>query len=109
MAASMAKKAKKKNIAQKMKKNKLSFIAICLIFIILALVSIRLYSNWNAIGKNREQIDSLNEEYKHRRIANEALQEKVDAPTDDAYIEDVANDNGYRNADEVMFYLSESD
>ena len=109
MAASKAKKIQKKNVAQKMKKNRLGFIAICTIAIVLAIVSMRLYSNWSAIGKNREQLDALNAEYKHRRISNEALEKKRDAPIDDEYIEDIANDNNYRNANDVMFYLNESD
>ena len=103
------KRNQKRSVAKKLRKTKLGFIPMVSIAIIIALLSIHLWNNWVAIGKKNEQIAALTQEYNHKRIKNDALQQKVDAPVDEEYIIDVARDNGYRRSDEIIFYLNDGD
>jgi len=104
-----AKKSKnqKKTIAKKMKKGKLGFIPMVSIAVIVALFSIKIVQNLDSYGKNGDRIESLKKEYNHKRIQNEALQQKADAPIDDDYIREIAREKGYRDIDEDMFYFNE--
>ncbi|MCL1858826.1 MAG: septum formation initiator family protein [Oscillospiraceae bacterium] len=97
---------KKRSVARKMRKNKLGAIPMITLAIIIALLSVHLWNNKIAIDKKNEQIAALNQEYNHRRIKNDATQQKVDAPVDEEYIIDVAKDNGYRRSDEIIFYIN---
>jgi len=99
----------RKSVARKLKKTRLGFIPMVSIAIIIALLSIHLWNNWIKIGQKNEQIAILREEFNHRRINNEALEQRVKAVIDDEYIAEVAKDNGYRKSDEVIFYLNDGD
>jgi len=97
---------KRRNVAKKIRKNKLGFVPTITVFIIIALIAIPLWNNWTNIKKKTGEISVLTQEHNSRRIKNDALQQKVDAPVDDDYIIDVAIDNGYRKSDEILFYLN---
>jgi len=99
-------KNRKKNVAKKLRKNKLGFIPMAAIAIIVTLLSINLWNNWITINKNKEQIAALTQERNHKRIKNDATQQKVDSVVDDEYVIDVARKNGYRNSDEIIFYFN---
>lgn len=110
-AAARAKneKRQKKIISKKLKKGKMGFIPMLSIAIIIALISIKILQNLDLIGKNGEYIKSLEKEYNHARIQNEALRQKADAPIDDEYISEIARENGYRDLDEDVYYLNEGE
>jgi cell division protein FtsB len=103
------KKKQKKIIAKKVKKSKLGFIPMISIAVILAVISIKIFRNMDSIKKNDGHIEGLKQEYNHKRISNEALQQKVDADIDDEYIRERAREKGYRDLDEDMYYLNEGD
>ena len=98
-------KKRNKSVAKKLRKQRLGFIATISFFIIISVLLAKSWDNWNKIQNKNEQITQLEQDYNHRRINNEALQQKVDAPIDDEYIGDVAKDQGYRSSDEILFYL----
>jgi len=99
-------RSQKKSVARKLRKTKLGFIPMMSIAIIVALLSIHLWNNWIKIGQKEEQIAVLRNEFNHRRINNEALEQRIGSIIDDEYIAEVARDNGYRNSDEVLFFLN---
>ena len=103
------KKNRKKNVALKLRKTKLGFIAITAIIIIISLVTVPALNNQREINKGNEKIAMLEKEYEHLRIKNDATQQKIDAPIDDDYIIEAARDNGYRSSDEMLFYLNNGD
>jgi len=102
-------KNQKRSVAKKLRKTKLGLIPMISIAVIIALLSIHLWNNWITIGKKNEQIAALTQEYNHRRIRNDALQQKVDALVDEEYIADIAKDNGYRRSDEIIFYINDGE
>ena len=99
-------RSQRRNVYKKLRKNKMGFIPMISIAIIIALLSIHLWNNWIKIGDKNEQITTLDQEYNHRKIKNDATQQKVEAPVDEEYIIDIARDNGYRRSDEIIFYLN---
>ncbi|MCL1793763.1 MAG: hypothetical protein FWG34_07830 [Oscillospiraceae bacterium] len=104
-----AKKIQKKIIRENEKKRKLKPVAMLVIATIVVLFSINILHNLDAIKKNDEYIYSLEKEYNHKRINNEALRKKAETPIDDEYIREFARENGYRDIDEDMYYLNESE
>lgn len=102
-------KIQKRNVAKKVRKQKLGFVAkVAFVMIILVLFA-KSWDNWNKIQDRNEQITELEQEHNHRRISNDALQQKVDAPVDEEYIIDVAREQGYRGSDEILFYLNDGE
>ena len=99
-------KNQKKAARSKLRKTKLGFIPALSLVIIIALLSIHLWNNLSAINNKDGQIAELTQEFNSRRIKNDALQQKVDAPVDEEYIIDVARDNGYRKSDEIIFHIT---
>jgi len=99
----------RRRVAQKMKKHKLGFIPVFSAAVIIVLLSVNLWDNLINIRKKDDTISSLSQEHKSRRIKNEAMNEKVMAEVDDEYIAEVAAENGYRNSDEIIFYLISGD
>jgi len=108
-AKAKSKKNKEKIIAKKIKKSKLGVIPMLAVVIIITLISIKIFHNLDSIGKNNDHIDSLEKEYDHKRINNEARQQKIKAPVDDEYIREIARENGYRDLDEDIYYLNEGE
>lgn len=104
-----SKKKQKKIIAKKLKKSKLGLVPVLSIVVILVLISIKILHNLDSIGKNGEHIESLKKEFNHKRISNEALRQKVEAPVDDEYIGEIARENGYRDINEDIYYLNEGE
>lgn len=102
-------KKQEKIIAKKIKKSKLGFIPMLAVVVIITLISIKILQNLDSIGKNSDHIDSLKQEYNHKRINNEAWAQKIKAPVDDEYIREIARDSGYRDLDEDVYYLNEGD
>ena len=104
------KKQKQNKIAaKKLKKQKLGFIATVSFVMIISVLLAKSWDNWNKIQDKNEQITELQQQYDHWRISNEALQQKVDAPIDDEYIKDVARSQGYRDSNEILFYLNDGE
>ena len=99
------KKKQNKSVAKKLKTQRLGFIATISFVVIISLLLAKSWENWNKIQSKNEQIAKLEQEYNQKRINNEALQQKVDAPIDDEYIADVAKGQGYRGSDEILFYF----
>jgi len=91
---------------KKAKENNLSFFYTVIIVIIVAVILIPVWNNLIVIGKRDDQIAALTQERNSRRIKNDALEEKVNDPTDDEYIADIARENGYRMSNEIIFYLN---
>jgi len=102
-------KSQKKTIAKKAKTGKLGFVPILSIGIIVAIFSIQIVNNLDLIGKNSGRIEELKQQHNHKRIKNEALRQKVDAPIDDEYIREIMREKGYRDIDEDVYYLNEAD
>ena len=100
-------KNQKRTANKKTRKTKLGLIPMITLAIIIALLSVHLWNNKIAIDKKNEQIESLTQDYNHRRIKNDATEEKVNAQVDEEYISDVARDNGYRRSDEIIFHLND--
>lgn len=96
----------RRSAARKLRKNRMGLIPVIAVTIIVALLALHLWNNWTMIGKNKEKIDALTQEYNHKRIKNDASQQKVDAQIDEDYIIDVARDNGYGDSDEIIFYFN---
>ena len=107
--AKIKRKNQKKIAGQKAKKNKLGLISMIALIIVIAVLSMRIWSNWNKIGKKNREIADLTAKRDHLRIENDALQEKIDAPTDEDYIIDIARDNGYRKPDEIIYIFNGND
>ena len=103
------KKMQEKIIVKKIKKGKLGLIPMLMIWTIIILISLKIINNLGSIGKNSDYIDSLKKEYNHVRINNEAMQQKVEAPTDDEYMSEAAREIGYRDLDEDLYYLNEGE
>ena len=99
----------RKSVARKLKKTRLGFIPMVSLAIIIALLSMHLWNNWVKIGQKNEQISMMREEFNHKRINNEALEQRVKAIIDDEYMGEVARENGYRKSDEIIFYLNGGD
>ena len=99
----------RKSAAKKLRKTRLGFIPMVSLAIIITLFSIHLWNNKIKIDQKSEQIAALKDELNHRRINNEALEQKVKSSVDDEYIAEIAKDNGYRKSDEVIFYLNGGD
>jgi len=103
-------KAKKQQIkiaAKKARKNKIGFIAMVALIIIIIVLAVPLFNNRMKILEKNEAIIELNQEYNSRRIHNDALQQKINAPVDEEYIAEIARENGYRKSDEILFYLND--
>jgi len=111
MTAAKSKNARnqRKSVNQKIKKNKLGFVAILAFAVIITLLSLKLWDNVISIGKKDDTISSLAQEHNSRRIQNEAMADKAKAPVDDEYIADIAAKNGLRNSDEILFYIISGD
>ena len=99
-------KNRKKSISQKIKSHKMGFWIMASLAVMLSLVSMNLLNNRLKIQAKDEEINALRQEYNHRRIKNDALEQKVDAPIDDEYVIEVARENGYRKSDEILFYVN---
>jgi len=99
-------KNQKRSIAKKLRKNKLGFIPMIAVVIIIAVLAMSLWNNWIKINKNGGEKSTLNQEYDHMRILNDALEDKVKAPVDEEYIIEIARENGFRRSDEILFYFS---
>lgn len=102
-------KNRRKIIAKKIKSHKMGLIILLSISVIVILMSVNLLNNMGKIKNKGEQITAMENERNHRRIQNDALQQKVDDPTDDEYIIEFARRNGYRKSDEIIFYLTDGD
>ena len=101
------KKARKirRNIAMKIKRHKLGFVAVMAMCVIMCVIFVNLLSNVEEILSRNERIDDLLQEYNHRRIQNDALEQKVRAAIDEEYIEEIARGQGYRKSDEIIFHF----
>ena len=98
-------KNRRKIIAKKIKSHKMGLIILLSLVVIVTLTSINIWNNLGKIKDRNERISEMQLDYNHKRIQNDALQQKVDAPVDDEYIADFARRNGYRKPDEIIFYL----
>jgi len=102
-------KTQKRNAAQKVRRQKLGFIATISFVMIVSILIAKSWNNLNKIQIKDERIINLEQEYNHRRINNDALQQKVDAPVDDEYIMEIVRGEGYRGSDEILFYLGDGE
>jgi len=99
-------KIQKKTAAKKIRRQRLGFIATISFVMIVTLLSANILNNRVKINMKDERINELEQEYNHRRINNDALQQKVEAPADDEYIMEIVRGEGYRGSDEILFYLN---
>jgi len=100
---------RKRAVSKKTKENKFGFVRTLIVFVIVAVILIPVWNNMISINKKDEEIVTLTQERNTRKIRNDALEQKVEDPTDDEYIADIARENGYRMGDEILFYLSPGD
>ena len=107
-AKTKAKDAKKTKqlIAKKIKQHKVGLVMLLPMCVIMCGVSIIFWNNLGKILEKDEKITELQQEYNHRRIQNDALQQKLDEEIDDEYIEEYAREQGYRKSDEIIFYIN---
>jgi len=109
MNTSKNKKSQQKAANKKAKENKFGFFRTLIVCIIIIAILIPVWNNMMTIMKRNEQIEILTQEYNHRKIKNDALEQKVEDPTDEEYIADIARENGYRMSNEILFYLNPGD
>ena len=102
-------KAKQKSVAKKMKKNKMGFIALSAFIIIAVVLTASFLNNMAASRNKKEKISELTQEYEHLKTVNDALQQIVEAPTDDEYIREIAKKHRLRDSNEIIFYLNDGD
>jgi cell division protein FtsB len=88
---------------KKARNHKFGFVRTLIVCIIIIAILIPVWNNAMAIIKRNEEIAVLTKEHNHRKINNDALEQKVEDPTDDEYIADIARDNGYRMPNEILF------
>jgi cell division protein FtsB len=105
--AKIRKKERKirKNIAMKIRRHKLGFVAVLSVCVVICVIFVNIWANIGEILSRDEKIAELQQEYNHRRIQNDALEQKVEAAVDDEYVEEIAREQGYRKSDEIIFYL----
>ena len=96
----------KKSAAKKTRQQKVGVLTMAAVVVIILALSIPILGNWSAIWEKNREIAALRQDYNSRRIQNDALQQKVDAPIDDEYIIDAARAMGYRKSDEILFYFN---
>ena len=96
---------KRKIIAGKIRENKSGLIIILSLGIIISLMSITFWNNIEKIRERDMRIEAMAREYNHRRIMNDAMQERLDSPINDEYIIEIARENGYRRFDEIIYYI----
>ena len=102
-------KNKKKIIGKKIKSHKMGLIIMVLMSIIVAVILVNLFDNIEKIRNKDEQITVMERDQRHKRIQNDAVQQKVDDPVDDEYVIGFARRNGYRLSDEIIFYITDED
>ena len=100
-------KNKKKLIARKINSQKLGFIILFSLGLIVSLTLVNLWGNIEKIRDKDAKIAAMEQEYNHLRIQNEAKKQKLEELVDEGYITEVAKENGYRRNDEIIFYLSD--
>ena len=100
------KKNQRKSVAKKMKKTKMNFMTMAVVIISVTVFAIPIWNNLGEIKRKKEHIAELKRQYEHMKIENDALKQKVDAPVDEEYIIEIAKNNGYRQSDEIIFYLN---
>ncbi|MCL2773676.1 MAG: hypothetical protein FWD71_10030 [Oscillospiraceae bacterium] len=93
------------NDIKEIKKSK-GFLFLKIAFVtLIVIVLIDLAANLHKINSAKAELDSLQQQHNSERIANDALQQQIDAPVDDNYIANVVKGMGYRKSDEILFYL----
>jgi hypothetical protein len=95
----------RRNIKIKISKHKLGLVPVFAMFVIMIVILVNLLGNIEKILSRDEQIAGLWQEYNHRRIQNDALEQKARAEIDDEYVEQIAREQGYRKSDETIFYF----
>ena len=105
----MRTRKQKRNASRKVRRQRLGVIAAISFVAILSLMSVKFLDNWGRIQERKEEIIRLEQEYNHRRINNEALQQQLDTPVDEEYIIEAARKYGYRKSDEILFYLNDGE
>jgi len=102
-------KIKKKSIAKIINNQKIGFIILFSMFVIISVMALNLLEKTDKSREKDEQIDARGAEYNHIRIKNDAMQEEIDAPPDDEYIMEIARRYGYRKYEESMYYIPSGD
>ena len=99
----------KRAAGKKAQGNKFGFIRALIVCVIIIAILIPFWNNMVTILKRDELIKELTQEHAHRKIKNDALEQKVEAPTDDEYIREIAKGHGYRDSGEIIFYLNDGE
>ena len=99
----------KRNAGKKVRSHRFSMTAKIAVAVMLCVISVSILNKLGRIQEREEEITQLEQEYNHRRINNEALEQELNAPVDEEYITDSARKHGYRKSDEILFYLNDGE
>ncbi len=82
--------------------NYLKQFVISVVLVLVMIIAVRLQITINEKNEEKENLQKIKEELEYE---NEKLQNTLDAPMDDEYIEKVASDElGYKHSDWQYFY-----
>ena len=96
----------RRNLEEKSNNYKIGALGVLAVCVILGLIFVPLFGNVDKIMGRNERIAALEREFNHKRIQNDAAEQKLNAPIDDEYAERIAREEGYKRSDEIIFYFN---